>query len=74
FHLATAGEFITDLREIPLTRPYTQNCQAVLGVYRPHDVSRLVITDMTTNENLSNDQIIIPYMGESEDSRWILRP
>ncbi|MDX2075414.1 MAG: hypothetical protein SFZ02_03215 [bacterium] len=74
FHLWGAGDIQTDLREIPLTRPYAENCQAVLGVYRPSDVSRLVITDMTTGENLPNDQIIIPYYGESEENTWILKP
>jgi hypothetical protein len=74
FHLWGAGEIQTDLREIPLTRPYTEDCQAVLGVYRPHDVSRLPTTDLMMGEKLPNDQIIIPYLGESEDSRWILRP
>jgi len=74
FHLSSVGEKITDLREIPLSRPFTSDCEAVLGVYRPSDVSRLPITDLITGENLPNDQIIVPYLGESEDNTWILKP
>ncbi|MCU0480322.1 MAG: hypothetical protein MUE54_03825 [Anaerolineae bacterium] len=74
FHLGIVDERIPDLREIPLSRPFTSDCQMVLGVYRPSDVSRLSITDLQTGANLPNDQIIIPYLGESEDSTWILKP
>ncbi|MDZ4671472.1 MAG: hypothetical protein SH821_11440, partial [Phototrophicales bacterium] len=74
FHLWDVGEIQTDLREIPLIRPYTDDCEAVLGAYRPSDVTRLTITDTTTGDSLPNDQIIIPYMGESEEHTWILNP
>jgi len=73
-HLWRIGEIATDLREIPLSHSFTADCQAVLGVYRPSDVSRLTITDLQTGDNLPNDQIIIPYLGESEDDLWILKP
>ena len=75
FHLWAEGEILADLREIPLSRPFIpSDCEAVLGVYRPSDVSRLPVTDLLMGENLPNDQIMIPYLGESEDNTWILKP
>lgn len=74
FHLWMMDDYQTDVREIPLSRPFIEGCMAVLGVYRPSDVSRLPIIDLQTGETLPNDQMIIPYWGESEDDLWILKP
>jgi hypothetical protein len=74
FHLWMVDDYQTDMREIPLSRPFTSDCRAILGVYRPSDVTRLPITERATGEYLPDAQIVIPYWGESEDDLWILKP
>jgi hypothetical protein len=67
FNFWSPGEAQTDLREIRLSRPFDPSmCQALLGIYRPSDVTRLAAVDVAAGTRYADDLVVLPYQGETD--------
>lgn len=67
FNFWLPGEVQTDLREMRLSRPFDPVvCQALLGIYRPSDVTRLAAVNVATGTRYADDVVVLPFAGATE--------